>query len=90
MRRKENLEIMKIAGDYLVVPTDGNSKALAGTVVLNEVSAFLLKAMKQDISREELLEKLLAEYAVERTAAQRDLDEILQAFEKLGMIDTLG
>lgn len=87
MKRKRTFEIMQIAGDYLVIPTDGSKAAFGGTVVLNEVAAFLLKAMETDISREQLLDRMVDTYAVERDAADRDLGEILHTFETLGLME---
>ena len=85
MKRKETFEIAQIAGDYLVIPTDETT--FGGTVVLNEVAAFLLKAMETDISREQLLDRMVDTYAVERDAADRDLGEILHTFETLGLME---
>ena len=87
MKRKRTFEIMQIAGDYLVIPTDGGKAAFGGTVVLNEVAAFVLKAMETDISREQLLDRMVDTYAVERDAADRDLGEILHTFETLGLME---
>lgn len=87
MKRKQGFEIMKIAGDYMVIPAGGSRGTFGGTAVLNEVSAFLLNAMKTHISEEELLEQLLKEYAVDRDTAQRDLREIINTFDELGLIE---
>ena len=87
MKRKRTFEIMQIAWDYLVIPTDGIKASFGGTVVLNEVAAFLLKAMETDISREQLLDRMVDTYAVERDAADRDLGEILHTFETLGLME---
>lgn len=87
MKRKQGFEIMKIAGDYMVIPAGGSRGTVGGTAILNEVSAFLLNAMKTHISEEELLEQLLKEYAVDRDTAQRDLREIINTFDELGLIE---
>ena len=87
MKRKRTFEIIQIAGDYLVIPTDGGKTSFGGTVVLNEVAAFVLKAMETDISREQLLDRMVDTYAVERDAADRDLGEILHTFETLGLME---
>ena len=87
MKLKQGFEIMEIAGDYMVIPTGSNMASFGGSMVVNEVSAFLLEAMKNDISEEELLEKMLNEYAVDRDTAARDLAEVLHTFEDLGLIE---
>ena len=87
MRLKENFEIIEIAGDYMAIPTGENMAHYSGSVVLNEVSAFLLKAMKKAVTEEELLELLLNEYEVDREKAATDLKNILSTFENLGLIE---
>lgn len=86
MKLKEGFEIVEIAGDYMAIPTGDNMAAYGGSVVLNEVSAFLLKQMKQNISKEDLLELMLNEYEVDRETAMADLDAIIQTFMELGLI----
>lgn len=86
MKRRKNLKVLEIAGDYLLVPV-GDGPLHGGTIVLNEVSAFLLKAMETDISQNQLLEKLLAEYAVDQDTAARDLERILKEFQRLGVLE---
>lgn len=87
MKRKQGVEILNIAGDYMAIPNGSGMASLEGAAILNEVAAFLLNRMKTDISEEDLLEGLLKEYAVDRDTAMRDLREILDSFEELGFID---
>lgn len=87
MKLKENFDVIEIAGDYMAVPTGENMALYGGSVVLNEVSAFLLNAMKNQVTEEELLELLLNEYEVERETAATDLKSILNVFENLGLIE---
>ncbi len=87
MKLKQGFEVVEMEGDYLALPTGENVAAFAGSVVLNEVSAALLREMAQrECSREDLLELLLNEYEVEREVAAADLDGILKTFSELGLI----
>ena len=87
MRAKQGFTIVEMAGDYMAMPTGSNMATFGGTVALNKVSAFLLQAMQTDISREDLLERMLNQYEVDRETAERDLEEILATFRKLGLIE---
>lgn len=87
MKLKENFEVIEIAGDYMAVPTGENMARYGGSVVLNEVSAFLLNAMKNPVTEEELLELLLNEYEVNQEKAATDLKNILNTFENLKLIE---
>lgn len=87
MKLKKNFEIIEIAGDYMAIPTGEKMAQYGGSVVLNEVSAFLLKAMKNPVTEEELVELLLNEYEVDRETAVADLQNILHTFENLELIE---
>lgn len=87
MKRKQGVEILNIAGDYMAIPNGNGMASFEGAAILNEVAAFLLKMMETDCNEEDLLEGLLKEYAVDRDTAMGDLREILDCFEELGFID---
>lgn len=87
MKLKDNFEIVEIAGDFMAIPTGENMARYGGSVVLNEVSAFLLKAMTKSMTEEELLELMLNEYEIDRETASADLKEIMCVFDKLGLIE---
>ena len=87
MKLKPGFELMKVAGDYLAIPSGGSMDPFDGAAILNEVSAFLLNALKTDVSEAELLEKVLAEYAIDRATAAKDLREALDTFAQLGWIE---
>lgn len=88
MRIKKGFVLRNVVGEHIVMPTDENVAKFEGAVVLNEVSAFLFEALKDSISRDDLLEKLLGEYDVDRPTAESDLDATLASFEELGLLDT--
>lgn len=87
MKAKEGFVLRTIVDEYMLMPTGTNITKFDGTVVLNEVSAFIRKALQQDICRESLLTALLTEYEVSREVAQRDLDALLENFTELGLLE---
>lgn len=88
MKLKPGFEIVEIDKDYLALPTGENVAAFAGSVVLNEVSATLLRELgARECGKEDLLELLLNEYEVEKDVASRDLDNILKTFAEIGLIE---
>ena len=84
---KENFEIVKVADDYMLVPVGDQMDKFCGTVVLNEVSAFLLEKMKTDRTVEELISFLMNEYLVEDKTAQTDVLSALEKMKAIGVID---
>lgn len=87
MKAKDGFVLRTIVDEYMLMPTGTNITKFDGTVVLNEVSAFIWKELQQEISYQALLEKLLEEYEVSREVAQRDLDALLEKFTELGLLE---
>lgn len=87
MKQKPGFTVRCVAGEYMAMPTGENIASFQGTVVLNGVSAFVLEHMVNPVSKEDLLEMLLAEYDVSRERAEQDLDALLEKFRSYGMIE---
>lgn len=86
MKIKPEFEIINVADDYMLIPVGEQMEQFNGTVILNEVSAFLLGLMKTDISKEELVSSLVKEYDVDPDVAQKDVESILETMNRIGII----
>lgn len=87
MKAKEGFVLRTVVDEYMIMPTGTNIGKFDGTVVLNEVSAFLWQRLQQNTDREALLAALLAEYEVSGEVAARDLDALLEKFTGLGLLE---
>ena len=86
MKMLPGFEIISIAEEYIVVPIGENTKRLRGIVVLNEAAAILLEKMKEDVSLEELVLYLMDHYVVEKNKARRDIEEMLDTLQSIGIV----
>lgn len=87
MKAKNGFVLRTIVDEYMLMPTGDNISRFDGTVVLNEVSAFVWKQLQQATTREQLLTSLLEEYEVSQDVAESDLDALLQKFTELGLLE---
>lgn len=87
MRIKDGFVLRNVVDEYVVMPTGENIAKFAGTVVLNEVSAFLFQQLENPVSRADLLSALLNEYDVDAATAEADLDALLKQFRELGLLE---
>ena len=78
MKIKNGFILRNVVDEFIVMPTGDNIAKFDGAVVLNEVSAFVFKQLENAVSREDLLEALLAEYEVDRETAHKDLDALIK------------
>lgn len=77
MQLKEGYVLREVAGNYIVVAVGDAVKNFNGIINLNESAAFLWKLLSEDVTEEQLVEKLLEEYEVEREMAEKDVKAFL-------------
>lgn len=87
MKLKDGFVIRCIADEYMMIPVGNTMQDFSGVVVLNEVSAFILEHMQNPISKEDLLDLIVAEYDVAPEIAEKDLGVLIEKFQGYGMIE---
>jgi hypothetical protein len=87
MKIKNGFVLRNVVDEYMVMPTGDNIAKFDGTAVLNEVSAFVFRQMENPVSREDVLDAILAEFEVDEETAAKDLDALLAQFRELGLLE---
>lgn len=78
MKIKNDFILRKVADSYVVVPVGKMTLDFNGIINLNETGAFLFGELQKGADREELIQKLLAEYDVTPEKAANDIDIFIQ------------
>ena len=86
MKLKPDFQIVQMANDYMLVPTGDQIDSFNGTVILNEVSAFMLNQLKEDLEIEDLVERLIMEFDVESATARQDVDAAVEKMKQIGIL----
>ena len=86
MKLKPDFQIVQMANDYMLVPTGDQIDSFNGTVILNEVSAFMLNQLKEDLEKEDLVERLVMEFDVESATARKDVDVAVEKMKQIGIL----
>ena len=86
MKLKPDFQIVQMANDYMLVPTGDQIDSFNGTVILNEVSAFILNQLKEDLKKEDLVERLVMEFDVESATAREDVDAAVEKMKQIGIL----
>ena len=82
MKINHDFTIQKVGASFVAVAVGETSKRFHGMIRLNETGAFLWRQMtERDMTEEELVDALVAEYEVDRETAAADVHKII---EKLG------
>lgn len=87
MKIKDGFLLRQIAGGTVVVPVGKASVDFNGMITLNETGAFLWKLLENDISEEELLQRLTAEYDISEDIAKADINAFISKLKDAGLID---
>ena len=78
MKIKDNFILRKVADSYVVVPVGRLTLDFNGIITLNETGAFLFELLQKGADREELIDRLLAEYDVTPERAAADVDVFIE------------
>lgn len=87
MKIVNGFEIKEIADNYVAIPTEGNVVDFSSIIMLNETSAFLWLKLEQDLTEEELLSALLAEYDVDEKTAKEDVSKFISELKSAGVLE---
>ena len=69
MKVKGGFILRKIGSKYMAVPVGERTRDVHGMVALNETGAFIWQLLEEDRTEEEVIEKILEEYDVDRETA---------------------
>lgn len=78
MKIKDGYLLRQVAGSNIVVPVGEGSIDFSGVITLNEVGAFIWQILEKGADKQEILDKMLAEYDVSKETAEKDIDEYIE------------
>lgn len=87
MKAKDGFVLRNVIDEYILMPVDDTILQFDGAVLLNEVSAFVWNQLQNPVSKENLLKSIIDEFEVEEEVAAQDLDNLLETFAGLGIIE---
>ncbi len=87
MKAKQGFILRNVVDEFILMPTGDNIGKFNGTVLLNEVSAFVWKKLQDPMSKDDLLKAILDEFEVDKATASADLDALLQTLRGFDVIE---
>lgn len=86
MQLKNNFVIREIMGDTILVPIGDHLLEFNGLITLNELGVFILKLLPEAEDDAHIVDKILAEYDVDRETAEVDVKEFLEKLRQIKII----
>lgn len=87
MKIKKDFMLRTVGGQHMVVATGITSRTFNGMLRLNEVGAFLWDRLTVGAEKEDLVNALLGEYAVDTTTATADVEAFLKQLGEVGVFE---
>lgn len=85
MRLKEGFITHESNGEHITV-TAGNT-AFNGMVRSNRTAGFIVECLKNNVTRDDIVERMLEKYDAPRELIVKDVEKILEQLRSIGAID---
>ena len=86
MKLKYDFAVREIVGEYIMVPLGAAALKFSGMISTSETGATLAEALKEHVTRQELLQQLLEQYDIDEATAAADLDLFLDQLRQLDLL----
>ena len=87
MKIKDGFILRKVGIQYVVAATGKASESFNGMLRLNESGAFVFRLLQEGITREELVNRVVAEYDVSEEAARADVEHFLAGLQEADALE---
>ena len=87
MKLKYNFAIQEVTDFWAAVPVGKDAKKYKGVMSLNESAKDMMEFLREDITEEELVKKMLKEYAVPEEQLRKDVADFIQKLKDAEVLD---
>ena len=88
-KQKEGFILRQIMDEFMLFPVDENIKKFQGTILLNDLSAFIWNELKTFKTIPELVEIILSEYEIDEVTVANDLKILIKQFIDYEIIESI-
>ncbi len=78
MKLKYEFAVNQVCGTWCAVPVGKSASQYHNVISLNEVAADMIKLLSEDITEEELVQKMLKEYDVPEQDLRKDVQDFIE------------
>lgn len=87
MKISDKFILKKVGNESMLLPVNNDFMSVKNIITLNETSLAIYLHLKDGLTKEEMLEKMLEEYDVDIEILKKDVDDIISKFISLGVLD---
>ena len=87
MKLNGKYKLRKVSDTYVVVKLGGGSLNLSKLITINETGAFIFNKLKDEISMDELVAAIVAEYEIDEAGARGAAENYVTKLVELGIAE---
>ncbi len=86
MKVSTDFILREIADEIMLVPIGAAAARFNGLITMNELGKFIFETLREDLTAQQVAEKIIAEYDVDLSTALADTEEFLQQLRQIGAL----
>ena len=86
MKVSKDFILRQIADEYMLVPIGQAATRFNGLISMNEIGHFIFQALAEETTEDQVADKIIAEYDIDRETSLQDLRDFLQQLRDLGAL----
>lgn len=87
MKLKQKFILRKLGNENILIPLAEKTDTFEGIISLNETGSFIWNNIEKGYSIEEITDKVIEEYEVDKEEAYQHVLELCNNFKKLGILE---
>lgn len=85
MKLRDEFVMQTTEDENIMVAVD--SKIFSGIVRSNKTAAAIIEQLRAEVTRDEIVEKMLSKYDAPRSVIESDVDMVIDNLRKIGALD---
>lgn len=86
MKLKYNFAVQKVTDFWAAVPVGADSQRYNGVISLNETARDMMEFLREDITEEELVAKMLGEYDIDEATLREHVRTFVKQLQEAGVL----
>ncbi len=87
MKLKSDFISQTVSDSHILVPTGKANQSFHGIVRANETAGFVIECLKQETTEQEIVEKMLETYDVDRERAAAGVQKVIAQLNEIGALE---
>lgn len=84
MKMKEGFMLYDVGENSMIVSAE---ESFHGIVRINQTAKFILECMREDTTKEEIVEKMAQKYDASHSDFEKSVETVLETLRKIGALD---